>query len=77
MEIRPVPSPRTAEELAAAILSVIRRYREPQAGGARTDVALALAIADRENFRLRIADRTSRRARGGLAVTHDAAGARR
>jgi hypothetical protein len=40
------------EELAAAILAVIRRYRETRGAGGRADVALALAIADRENFRM-------------------------
>ena len=43
--------PQTVEELANAILGLIRRYRETHGAGAGTDVALALAAADRENFR--------------------------
>jgi hypothetical protein len=47
----PVP-PQTVQELAAAIISLIQRYREGRGSNARSDAALALAIADRENFRL-------------------------
>jgi hypothetical protein len=48
----PAPPPQTARELAAALLGVIGRYRESQGGNPSTDVALALAIAQRETFRL-------------------------
>lgn len=46
------PPPQTVQELTAALMAVIRRYREARGSGAGTDVALALAAADRENFRL-------------------------
>ncbi len=50
-DVTPSAPPQTVQELAAAILAVIRRYRDAHEGGACTDVALALAIADRENSR--------------------------
>ncbi len=51
-DVTPSAPPQTVEELAAAILAVIRRYREAHECSTCTDVALALAMADRENFRL-------------------------
>ncbi len=49
--VTPHPSPQTVQELAAAIIAVIRCYRAARGLTAWRDVTLALAIADRENFR--------------------------
>jgi hypothetical protein len=51
-DVTPPATPQTVQELAAAIIGVIRRYRETRGMSAQQDAALALAIADRENFRL-------------------------
>jgi hypothetical protein len=51
-DVTPHAPPQTVQELAAAIIGVIRRYRETRGTSAQQDAALALAIADRENFRL-------------------------
>ena len=50
--VTPPGPPQTVQELAAAIIGLIRRFRERQGSNAQTDAALALAIADRENFRV-------------------------
>jgi hypothetical protein len=46
----PAP-PQTVQELAAAIIGVVRSYRETRGMNGQRDATLALAIADRENFR--------------------------
>jgi hypothetical protein len=43
--------PQNVEELTATIVTLIRHYREARGSGAGTDAAIALAAADRENFR--------------------------
>jgi hypothetical protein len=51
--VTPQPaSPQTVQELAAAIMGVILRYAETRGATAHREAALALAIADRQNFRL-------------------------
>jgi hypothetical protein len=51
-DVTPPTPPQTVSELATAIIGVVRRYRETRGRNAQRDAALALAIADRENYRL-------------------------
>ena len=50
-DVTPHAPPQTVQDLAAAIIGVIRCYRAARGTSAWRDVTLALALADRENFR--------------------------